>query len=73
VRAFLALARAGSYAGAAQATGLSAASAPRGGRSGVALGQRLVDRRGRTVLLSPAGARRARGFGLAMAELRAAS
>lgn len=71
VRAFLALARAGSYAGAAEATGLSAASLHRAVADlGVALGQRLVERRGRTVLLSPAGARRARAFGLAMAELR---
>lgn len=72
VRAFLALARAGSYAGAAEATGLSAASLHRAVADlGVALGQRLVDRRGRSVLLTPAGLRRARGFGLAMAELRA--
>jgi DNA-binding transcriptional LysR family regulator len=71
LRAFLALARAGSYAGAAQDTGLSAASLHRAVADlGVALGQRLIDRRGRTVLLTPAGARRARGFGLAMAELR---
>lgn len=71
VRAFLALARAGSYAGAGEATGLSAASLHRAVADlGVALGQRLVDRRGRAVLLTPAGARRARGFGLAMAELR---
>jgi len=30
----------------------------------------LVDRRGRSIMLTPAGERRARGFGLAMAELR---
>lgn len=72
LRAFLALARAGSYAGAAEATGLSAASLHRAVADlSVALGQRLVDKRGRSILLTPAGERRARGFGLAMAELRA--
>ena len=72
VRAFLSLARAGSYAGAAEATGLSAASLHRAVADlSVALGQRLVDRRGRSIMLTPAGERRARGFGLAMAELRA--
>ena len=71
LRAFLALARAGSYAGAAEATGLSAASLHRAiADLAVALGQRLVDKRGRQVLLTPQGERRARGFGLAMAELR---
>ena len=71
VRAFLALARAGSYAGAAEATGLSPASLHRAVADlSVALGQRLVDRRGRSILLTPVGERRARGFGLAMAELR---
>jgi LysR family transcriptional regulator, regulator for genes of the gallate degradation pathway len=72
LRAFLALARAGSYAGAAEATGLSSASLHRAVADlSVALGQRLIDRRGRTVTLTSAGERRARGFGLAMAELRA--
>ena len=33
----------------------------------VALGQRLIERRGRALVLTPAGERRARGFGLAMA------
>lgn len=71
VRAFLALARAGSYAGASEATGLSAASLHRAVADlSVALGQRLVDRRGRSILLTPQGEKRARGFGLAMAELR---
>ncbi|MDE2561463.1 MAG: LysR family transcriptional regulator [Sphingomonadales bacterium] len=71
IRAFLALARAGSYAGAAEATGLSAASLHRAVADlSVALGQRLVDRHGRSIMLTPAGERRARGFGLAMAELR---
>lgn len=71
LRAFVMLARAGSYAGAAEATGLSAASLHRAVADlQVALGQRLVDRRGRSILLTPAGERRARGFALAMAELR---
>jgi DNA-binding transcriptional LysR family regulator len=70
VRAFLALARAGSYVGAEQATGLSSASLHRAVADlSVALGQRLVERRGRSVTLTPAGIRRARAFGLAMAEL----
>lgn len=72
LRAFLAVARAGSYAAAADATALSPASLHRAVADlAVALGQRLLERRGRSLLLTPAGARRARGFGLAMAELRA--
>lgn len=72
VRAFLAVARGGSYAAAAETTGLSPASLHRAVADlSVALGQRLLDRRGRSLLLTPAGLRRARGFGLAMAELRA--
>ena len=71
IRAFLALARGGSYAGAAEATGLSPASLHRAVADlSVALGQRLVDRRGRSIMLTPVGERRVRGFGLAMAELR---
>ncbi len=72
LRAFLALARGGSYAVAAEATGLAAASLHRAVADlSLALRQRLVERRGRQVILTPAGHRRARGFGLAMAELRA--
>lgn len=72
VRAFLALARAGSYAGAEEATGLSAASLHRAVADlSLALGQRLAERRGRTVLLTLAGEKRASAFGRAMAELRA--
>lgn len=72
VHAFLALARAGSYGGAAEATGLAPASLHRAvGDLALALGARLVERRGRHVVLTAAGQRRARGFGLAMAELRA--
>ncbi len=71
LRAFLAVARAGSYAAAAEATGLSPASLHRAVADlSVALGQRLLDRRGRSLILTPAGSRRARGFGLAAAELR---
>jgi DNA-binding transcriptional LysR family regulator len=72
VRAFLSVVRAGSYAAAAEATGLSPASLHRAVADlAVALGQRLIERRGRSLILTPAGERRARGFGLAMAELRA--
>lgn len=72
VRAFLALARAGSYAAAEQVTGLSSASLHRAVADlSVALGQRLVERRGRSVMLTHTGAQRVRAFGLAMAELRA--
>lgn len=71
LRAFLAVVRAGSYAAAAEATGISPASLHRAVADlSVALGQRLIDRRGRSLALTPAGERRARGFGLAMAELR---
>lgn len=70
LRAFLALAEAGSYAGAAQATGLSAASLHRAVSDlSVALGQRLVEKQGRHVALTRSGARRARAFSLARAEL----
>lgn len=72
LRAFLSVVRAGSYSGAAEATGISAASLHRAVADlAVALGQRLIERRGRALVLTPAGERRARGFGLAMAELRA--
>lgn len=72
LRAWLAVARAGSYAAAGEATGLSAASLHRAVADlSVALGQRLVDRRGRNIALTEAGRKRARGFGLALAELRA--
>jgi LysR family transcriptional regulator, regulator for genes of the gallate degradation pathway len=72
VRAFLAVVRAGSYSAAAETTGISAASLHRAVADlSVALGQRLIDRRGRSLALTSAGERRVRGFGLAMAELRA--
>ncbi|MGJ8536650.1 MAG: LysR substrate-binding domain-containing protein [Parasphingopyxis sp.] len=70
--AFLELARAGSYAMAAANMGLSSASLHRA-VSGLsdALGQRLVERRGRGIMLTTVGQRLARRFGLAKAELRA--
>jgi len=72
LKAFVAVARAGSYAGASEATGLSAASLHRAVADlAVALGQRLIERRGRSIFLTLAGERRLRGFGLALAELRA--
>ena len=72
VKAFVAVARAGSYAGAGEASGLSAASLHRAVADlSVALGQRLIERRGRSIFLTVAGERRLRLFGLALAELRA--
>ncbi|WP_284124362.1 LysR family transcriptional regulator [Parerythrobacter aestuarii] len=72
MRAFIALARGGSYAAAAEATGLSPASLHRSVADlSLALGQRLADKRGRHVVLTSAGLRRARAFSLAFAELRA--
>ena len=72
VKAFVAVARAGSYAGAGEASELSAASLHRAVADlSVALGQRLIERRGRSIFLTVAGERRLRGFGLALAELRA--
>lgn len=72
IRAFLAVVRAGSYIAAAEATGLSSASLHRAVADlSVALGQPLIDRRGRALVLTAAGTKRARGFGLALAELRA--
>lgn len=71
-RAFVALADAGSFVGAAAATGLSQPAVHRAVRdleqvSGVA----LVERRGRGVALTPAGRRLARGIRLAGAEIAA--
>lgn len=71
IRAFLALARAGSYASAAERTGLSPASLHRAvGDLALALGERLVGRRGRHLVLTRKGEARARHFGLAIADLR---
>lgn len=72
MRAFLAIAQHGSYAAAAAELNLSAASLHRAVADlSVALGQRLCDRQGRSLFLTSAGQKRARNFGLAMAELRA--
>lgn len=71
VRAFRALAQAGSYSGASEATGLAAASIHRAVADlSLALGERLVERRGRHLVLTRRGEARARFFGLALAELR---
>lgn len=71
IRAFLALARAGSYSSAAEITGVSPASLHRAvGDLAMALGERLVGRRGRHLVLTRKGEVRARNFGLAIADLR---
>jgi len=73
IRAFVALARSGSYAGAAIETGHAEASLHRAvGDLSLVLGARLVERRGRGVMLSRRGAAVARGFRLALSELRSA-
>ena len=73
IRAFVALARTGSYAAAALSTGLAEASLHRAvGDLSLAMGSRLVDRRGRGVMLTRRGAEIARNFRLALAELRSA-
>lgn len=71
VRAFMAVARGGSYSSAAEATGLAPASLHRAVNDlSLALGERLVERRGRYLALTRRGEERARRFGLALAELR---
>jgi molybdate transport repressor ModE-like protein len=73
VRALLALAAAGSFVDAAQASNLSQPSLHRAVRDVERLsGVPLVERRGRGVRLTQAGRRLARGFGLAMDEIQAA-
>ncbi|MBV9882608.1 MAG: LysR family transcriptional regulator [Sphingomonadaceae bacterium] len=73
VRALLALAAAGSFVDAAQASNLSQPSLHRAVRDVERLsGVPLVERRGRGVRLTRAGQRLARGFSLAVAELQAA-
>jgi LysR family transcriptional regulator, regulator for genes of the gallate degradation pathway len=73
IRAFLALARAGSYVGAAASTGLSEASLHRAvGDLSLGVGQRLVERRGKSVVLTARGTAAARNLRLATAELRQA-
>lgn len=72
LRALIALASAGSYGAASLATGLSPPSLHRAvGDLAIALGERLVERRGRGLMLTTAGLRRARAFRLALAELDA--
>lgn len=71
VRAFLALARKASYTEAASQLEVAPASLHRAVADlSVALGERLVERRGRHLALTRKGEARARSFGLAMAELR---
>lgn len=72
LRAFVALAQHGSYPAAAQVAGVTVSSLHRAvGDLGLALGQRLVDRRGRGLVLTHHGAQVARRLRLALAELRA--
>jgi DNA-binding transcriptional LysR family regulator len=71
IRAFLAVASAGSYPGAADRTGLAPASLHRAVADlSLGLGERLVERRGRYLTLTAKGANRARTFRLALADLR---
>ena len=73
MRAFLALARTGSYASAAVRTGLSEASLHRAVADlAVGLGQRLAERRGRGISLTARGQAIGRRFRLAEAELLSA-
>lgn len=70
--ALIAVAREGSYSGASALTGLSEPSLHRAvGDLSIALNRRLVERRGRGIMLSDAGKRTARAFRLARAELEA--
>lgn len=72
-RAFMALAREGSYAEASTATGLARASLHRAVNDlEIALGQTLVLRRGRGIELTQLGRATARRFRLVQAELNAA-
>ena len=71
IKAFRALAKYGSYSAASEQMGLAPASLSRAVSDlSSALGERLVERRGRHLVLSRLGEMRARGFGLALAELR---
>ena len=71
IRAFIALARTGSNSAAAKLAGVSPASLHRAVADlSLALGERLVERRGRYLTLTRKGVARARNFGLALAELR---
>ncbi len=71
VRSFRALARHGSYSVASDQIGLAPASLHRAVSDlSSTLGERLVERRGRHLALSRSGEKRAKAFGLALAELR---
>jgi DNA-binding transcriptional LysR family regulator len=73
VRAFVALARHGSYSAAAAATGLRDPTLHRAVSDlSLALGEKLVSRRGRSITLTANGHAVARRFRLALAELRSA-
>lgn len=73
LRAFLSLADAGSFIGAAAATGLSQPAIHRAARElEQVCGTVLIDRRGRGIALSTAGLRLARGIRLARGEIAAA-
>ncbi|QAY76430.1 LysR family transcriptional regulator [Sphingosinicella sp. BN140058] len=73
MRAFMALARGGSYVAAAAATGIREASLHRAVADlALGLGHRLVERRGRGIALTARGLAVARRFRLAEAELKAA-
>ena len=72
-RAFLALADAGSFVGAAAATGLSQPGIHRAASDlEQVVGTPLIEKRGRGVVLNPAGLRLARGIRLAACEIAAA-
>lgn len=72
LRSLLALADAGSYAGASHQTGLSPPSLHRAVNDlSLSLRRPLVDRRGKAVVLTPAGMQMARAFRLARVELEA--
>ena len=73
LKAFLGLAEAGGFAGAARASGLTQPAIHRAVRDlEQVCGQALAERRGRFVALTPAGQRVARGLRLAAAEISAA-
>lgn len=73
LRAFLALAEAGSFAGAANGSSLSQTSVHRAvGDLEQMIGGKLVERRGRVVWLNSAGKNLARGARLAVSEMSAA-
>ena len=72
LKAFLELAQAGSFANASRISGLTQPAIHRAVRDlEQVCGQRLAERRGRFVALTPAGQRVARGLRLAVAEIRA--